>query len=125
MHAPVAGEGPARPAFTRPAHDARSLAHRGSGDSPWVRFTVQADRSLSLRKQAPKQETTCNPVVPPYRFNGVEFEVPPGECITIQTGGVRRIEEVEESVIPEVCTRERDGVIRLKHRFGRTGRGGA
>ena len=55
-----------------------------------------------------------------YHLNGVDFEMLPGQCITVYPGDVHRIEALEDAVILEVSTPELDDVIRLEDRYGRT-----
>ncbi len=76
--------------------------------------------ALSLQKHERKQETMylqSGRLL--YHYNGVEFEMEPGESITIRPGDVHRIEALEDAVILEVSTPELDDVIRLEDRYGR------
>jgi mannose-6-phosphate isomerase-like protein (cupin superfamily) len=78
--------------------------------------------ALSLQKHERKQETMylqSGRVL--YHFNGSEFEMGPGEAITVRPGDVHRIEALEDTVILEVSTPELDDVVRLDDRYGRTG----
>lgn len=82
---------------------------------------VTAGQALSLQKHERKQETMYLQVGRlRYHLNGSEFEMNPGECITIRPGDVHRIEALEDAVILEVSTPELDDVIRLEDRYGRT-----
>jgi len=54
-----------------------------------------------------------------YHFNGSEFDMEPGTCITVRPGDVHRIEALEDAVILEVSTPHLDDVIRLEDRYGR------
>lgn len=81
---------------------------------------VTAGHALSLQKHARKMETMylqSGRLL--YHFNGVEFEMNPGQCITVRPGDVHRIEALEDAVILEVSTPELDDVIRLEDRYGR------
>jgi mannose-6-phosphate isomerase len=78
--------------------------------------------ALSLQKHERKQETMylqSGRVL--YHFNGADFEMHEGECITVRPGDVHRIEALEDTVLLEVSTPELDDVIRLEDRYGRTG----
>jgi mannose-6-phosphate isomerase-like protein (cupin superfamily) len=82
---------------------------------------VTAGHALSLQKHARKQETMylqSGRIL--YHFNGIEFEMVPGQCITIRPGDVHRMQALEDSVILEVSTPELDDVIRLEDRYGRS-----
>ena len=82
---------------------------------------VTKGHALSLQKHERKQETMylqSGRLI--YHLNGVDFEMAPGECITILPGDVHRIEAIEDAVILEVSTPELDDVIRLEDRYGRT-----
>lgn len=81
---------------------------------------VTEGHALSLQKHERKQETMylqSGRLL--YHLNGAEFEMSPGECITIRPGDVHRITALEHSVILEVSTPELDDVIRLEDRYGR------
>lgn len=83
---------------------------------------VTAGFALSLQKHERKQETMyLQSGRIRYHFNGVEFEMTPGQCITIRPGDVHRVEALEDAVILEVSTPELDDVVRLEDRYGRTG----
>jgi mannose-6-phosphate isomerase-like protein (cupin superfamily) len=104
-------------------------------DKPWGRevwyahedryagkvLEVTAGHALSLQKHERKQETMylqSGRLL--YHFNGVDFEMGPGQCITINPGDVHRIEALEDAVILEVSTPELDDIIRLEDRYGRS-----
>lgn len=77
---------------------------------------------LSLQKHERKQETMylqSGRIL--YHLNGTDFEMAPGECITIHPGDVHRVEALEDAVILEVSTPELDDVVRLDDRYGRAG----
>lgn len=81
---------------------------------------VTRGHALSLQKHERKQETMylqSGRLL--YHFNGAEFQMEPGECITVRPGDVHRIEALEDAVILEVSTPELDDVIRLEDRYGR------
>ena len=83
---------------------------------------VNAGCALSLQKHERKQETMyllSGRVL--YHFNGQDYEMGAGECITIRPGDVHRVEALEDAVILEVSTPELDDVIRLEDRYGRAG----
>jgi mannose-6-phosphate isomerase len=83
---------------------------------------VTRGHALSLQKHERKQETMylqAGRLL--YHLNGHEFEMAPGECITIRPGDVHRITAIEDSVILEVSTPELDDVVRLEDRYGRMG----
>lgn len=103
-------------------------------DKPWGRevwyaheeryagkiLEVTRGHALSLQKHERKQETMylqSGRLL--YHFNGVDFEMEPGQCITVRPGDVHRIEALEDAVILEVSTPELDDVIRLEDRYGR------
>lgn len=78
--------------------------------------------ALSLQKHERKHETMylqSGRIL--YHFNGTDFEMLPGQCITVRPGDVHRMEALEDSVILEVSTPELDDVVRLDDRYGRTG----
>lgn len=104
-------------------------------DKPWGReiwyaheeryagkvLEVTRGHALSLQKHAKKQETMylqSGRLL--YHFNGSDFEMGPGQCITVRPGDVHRMEALEDSVILEVSTPELDDVIRLEDRYGRS-----
>lgn len=104
-------------------------------DKPWGRevwyaheeryagkiLEVTKGHALSLQKHEKKQETMylqSGRLL--YHLNGEEFEMSPGESITIFPGDVHRIEALEDARILEVSTPELDDVIRLEDRYGRT-----
>jgi mannose-6-phosphate isomerase-like protein (cupin superfamily) len=83
---------------------------------------VSAGFALSLQKHERKQETMyLQSGRVRYHFNGADFEMHPGDCITVNPGDVHRIEALEDTVLLEVSTPELDDVIRLDDRYGRTG----
>jgi mannose-6-phosphate isomerase-like protein (cupin superfamily) len=82
---------------------------------------VTQGHALSLQKHERKQETMylqSGRLL--YHFNGEDFEMMPGESITVRPGDVHRIEALEDAVILEVSTPELDDVIRLEDRYGRS-----
>jgi mannose-6-phosphate isomerase len=82
---------------------------------------VMQGHALSLQKHERKSETMylqSGRLL--YHLNGGEFEMRPGDCITIRPGDVHRITAFEDAVILEVSTPELDDVIRLEDRYGRT-----
>jgi mannose-6-phosphate isomerase-like protein (cupin superfamily) len=104
-------------------------------DKPWGReiwyahedryagkvLEVTKGHALSLQKHERKQETMylqSGRLL--YHFNGVDFEMAPGQCITVNPGDVHRIEALEDAVILEVSTPELDDIIRLEDRYGRS-----
>ena len=81
---------------------------------------VTQGHALSLQKHERKQETMylqSGRLV--YHLNGQDFEMSPGQCITIHPGDVHRITALQDSVVLEVSTPELDDVIRLEDRYGR------
>src|SRR3954467_2692442 len=65
--------------------------------------------ALSLQKHARKHETMylqSGRVL--YHFNGADFEMTAGQCITVRPGDVHRIEALEDTVLLEVSTPELD-----------------
>lgn len=81
---------------------------------------VTKGHALSLQKHEKKKETMyLQSGRLAYHLNGVDFEMAPGQCITISPGDVHRIEAIEDAVILEVSTPELDDVIRLEDRYGR------
>jgi len=104
-------------------------------DKPWGReiwfahearyagklLEVTAGHALSLQKHERKEETLyLQSGSIDFHFNGDEFRMEPGECITIRPGDVHRMKAIEDSVFLEVSTPELDDVIRLEDRYGRT-----
>jgi mannose-6-phosphate isomerase-like protein (cupin superfamily) len=104
-------------------------------DKPWGReiwyahedryagkvLEVKQGHALSLQKHERKQETMyLDSGRLLYHFNGAEFEMEPGQCITVRPGDIHRIEALEDSRILEVSTPELDDVIRLEDRYGRS-----
>jgi len=82
---------------------------------------VLQGHALSLQKHERKLETMyLYAGLLKYHMNGMEFEMKPGECITIRPGDIHRIEAIEDSTILEVSTPELDDVIRLEDRYGRS-----
>jgi len=82
---------------------------------------VTAGHALSLQKHERKEETLylqSGRIL--FHFNGEDFEMLAGECITIRPGDVHRMEALEDSVFLEVSTPELDDVIRLEDRYGRS-----
>jgi mannose-6-phosphate isomerase-like protein (cupin superfamily) len=76
---------------------------------------------LSLQKHERKKETMylwSGRVR--YHLNGVDFELAPGGCLTINPGDVHRVEALDDSVILEVSTPHLDDVVRLEDRYGRS-----
>ena len=103
-------------------------------DKPWGReiwyahedryagkiIEVTKGHALSLQKHERKQETMylqSGKLL--YHLNGKDFEMSPGDCITIRPGDVHRITAIEDAVVLEVSTPELDDVIRLEDRYGR------
>ncbi|MEX2569751.1 MAG: cupin domain-containing protein [Gemmatimonadota bacterium] len=81
---------------------------------------VTKGHALSLQKHERKQETMylqSGRLL--YHFNGADFEMTPGQAITVRPGDVHRIEALEDAVILEVSTPELDDVVRLEDRYGR------
>ena len=81
---------------------------------------VTPGHALSLQKHERKMETMMlqsGRLL--YHLNGEEFEMEPGECLTIRPGDVHRMTALEDSVMLEVSTPELDDVIRLEDRYGR------
>ena len=82
---------------------------------------VNRGHALSLQKHERKQETMflqSGKLL--YHLNGSDFEMAPGDCITIRPGDVHRITAIEDAVVLEVSTPELDDVIRLEDRYGRS-----
>ena len=82
---------------------------------------VTKGHALSLQKHERKKETMylqSGRLL--YHFNGTDFEMEPGECITVNPGDIHRIEALEDAVILEVSTPDLDDVIRLEDRYGRS-----
>lgn len=81
---------------------------------------VNQGHALSLQKHERKHETMylqSGRLL--FHLDGVEFELTPGECLTIRPGQIHRLTALEDSVILEVSTPELDDVIRLEDRYGR------
>jgi mannose-6-phosphate isomerase len=84
-------------------------------------LVIDRGHSLSLQKHARKQETMyLQSGRLTFHFNGADFEMRPGHCITVRPGDVHRMEALEDAVLLEVSTPELDDVIRLEDRYGRT-----
>lgn len=82
---------------------------------------VSLGHSLSLQKHERKQETMyLQSGRLKYHLNGTDFEMLPGDALTVNPGDVHRVEALEDSVILEVSTPDLDDVIRLEDRYGRT-----
>ncbi len=82
---------------------------------------VMRGHALSLQKHERKQETLfLQSGRLRFHYNGLEFEMEPGECITIRPGDVHRMEALTDAVLLEVSTPELDDVIRLEDRYGRS-----
>ena len=82
---------------------------------------VRKGHALSVHKHERKQETMylqAGRLL--YHLNGTDFEMEPGQCITVRPGDVHRIEAIEDATILEVSTPELDDVIRLEDRYGRS-----
>ena len=103
-------------------------------DKPWGReiwyaheeryageiLEVSEGHALSLQKHERKQETMyleSGRLL--YQLNGTDYEMIPGDCITIRPGNVHRVTALEDPVIVEASTPELDDVIRLEDRSGR------
>jgi mannose-6-phosphate isomerase len=83
---------------------------------------VTQGHALSLQKHDRKMETLyLQSGRIRFHFNGADFEMVPGQCITVRPGDVHRMEALEDSVFLEVSTPELDDVIRLEDRYGRQG----
>ena len=83
---------------------------------------VTRGHALSLQKHERKQETIyLYQGRLRYHLNGLDFEMEPGECLTVHPGDVHRVEALEDSIILEVSTPELDDVVRLEDRYGRAG----
>jgi mannose-6-phosphate isomerase len=81
---------------------------------------VTVGHALSLQKHERKMETLylqSGRIL--FHFNGADFEMHPGQCITVRPGDVHRMEALEDSVFLEVSTPELDDVVRLEDRYGR------
>jgi|SRR5687768_9572471 mannose-6-phosphate isomerase len=103
-------------------------------DKPWGRevwyaheqeyagkiLEVKKGFALSLQKHERKKETMylLSGAVR-YHFNGVDFDMTAGNCLTVNPGDIHRVEALEDSVILEVSTPHLDDVIRLEDRYGR------
>lgn len=82
---------------------------------------VSLGHALSLQKHERKQETIyLQSGRLKYHLNGTDFEMLPGDALTVNPGDVHRVEALEDSVILEVSTPDLDDVIRLEDRYGRT-----
>jgi mannose-6-phosphate isomerase len=82
---------------------------------------ITAGHALSLQKHERKEETLyLHSGRIRFHYNGAEFEMQAGECLTIRPGDVHRMEAVQDSVFLEVSTPELDDVIRLEDRYGRS-----
>ncbi|HEV2150383.1 MAG TPA: cupin domain-containing protein, partial [Longimicrobiaceae bacterium] len=82
---------------------------------------VTKGHALSLQKHERKQETMylqSGRVL--YHLNGEDFEMVPGDCLTVRPGDVHRMTALEDAVMLEVSTPELDDVIRLEDRYGRS-----
>ncbi|HET8655555.1 MAG TPA: cupin domain-containing protein [Longimicrobiaceae bacterium] len=82
---------------------------------------VKAGHALSLQKHERKQETMylqSGRVL--YHLNGRDFEMRPGDCLTVRPGDVHRMTALEDTAMLEVSTPELDDVIRLEDRYGRS-----
>lgn len=119
------------PVETRPA----AVAAPKIVDKPWGReiwyaheeryagkvLEVTKGHALSLQKHERKQETMylqSGRVL--YHLNGEDFEMLPGDCLTVRPGDVHRMTALEDVVMLEVSTPELDDVIRLEDRYGRS-----
>lgn len=81
---------------------------------------VTKGHSLSLQKHERKQETMFLQAGRAlYHLNGQDFEMAPGDCLTVRPGDVHRLTAIEDVVMLEVSTPELDDVIRLEDRYGR------
>ena len=81
---------------------------------------VTKGHALSLQKHERKIETMylqSGRLL--FHLNGGEFELAPGECLTIRPGDVHRVTALEDAVILEVSTPDLDDLIRLEDRYGR------
>ncbi len=103
-------------------------------DKPWGReiwyaheeryagkvLEITKGHALSLQKHERKIETLyLQSGRIRYHFNGVDYEMTPGQCVTNHPGDVHRMEALEDSVFLEVSTPDLDDVIRLEDRYGR------
>jgi len=82
---------------------------------------VTQGHALSLQKHERKKETMyllSGRVL--YHLNGTDFELGPGQALTIRPGDVHRVTALEDTTILEVSTPHLDDVIRLEDRYGRT-----
>lgn len=104
-------------------------------DKPWGReiwyaheekyagkiLEVTQGHSLSLQKHERKHETMyLQSGRALYHLNGVDFEMTPGDCLTVRPGDVHRLTALEDLVMLEVSTPELDDVIRLEDNYGRS-----
>jgi mannose-6-phosphate isomerase len=81
---------------------------------------ITKGHALSLQKHERKMETLylqSGRIL--YHFNGTEYEMLPGQCVTNRPGDIHRMEALEDSVFLEVSTPDLDDVIRLEDRYGR------
>jgi mannose-6-phosphate isomerase len=81
---------------------------------------ITKGHALSLQKHERKMETLylqSGRIL--YHFNGAEYEMLPGQCVTNRPGDIHRMEALEDSVFLEVSTPDLDDVIRLEDRYGR------
>ena len=82
---------------------------------------VTKGHRLSLQKHERKQETMyllSGKVL--YHLNGTDFEMNPGDCLTVRPGDIHRLTALEDVVMLEVSTPELDDVIRLEDNYGRS-----
>lgn len=103
-------------------------------DKPWGReiwyaheeryagkiLEVREGHALSLQKHERKVETMylqSGRVL--YHLNGRDFEMKPGDCLTVRPGDVHRVTALADSVILESSTPELDDLIRLEDRYDR------
>jgi mannose-6-phosphate isomerase-like protein (cupin superfamily) len=124
-----------KPPGAMPSPQGVPLADPKIVDKPWGReiwyahedryagkvLEVTKGHALSLQKHERKQETMylqSGRLL--YHFNGTDFEMRAGQCITVRPGDVHRIEALEDAVILEVSTPELDDIIRLEDRYGRS-----
>ena len=81
---------------------------------------VTRGHSLSLQKHERKHETMyLQSGRARYLLNGVEFEMNPGDCLTVRPGDIHRLTALEDLVMLEVSTPELDDVVRLEDDYGR------
>jgi mannose-6-phosphate isomerase len=104
-------------------------------DKPWGReiwyaheeryagkvLEVTRGHSLSLQKHERKMETLyLQSGLIRYHYNGTDYVMQPGQCVTNHPGDIHRMEALEDSVFLEVSTPDLDDVIRLEDRYGRS-----